>query len=110
MMMMSKAVNGASQKGKIDVHPENKVDRKELNPPSKPGNSPTFKKDGSSVEIHHEGQNKNGPFKEMNKNDHRGAGNDKVNHPNKSKPSQIDRKEFQKMKREYWKKEYPSKN
>ena len=60
---------------KIEISPENKIDRSLLNPPSKSGNAPTFKQDGTSVEIHHEGQNPNGPFKEMSKQDHRGRGN-----------------------------------
>jgi hypothetical protein len=61
----------------------------------------------TKVEIHHEGQKPNGPFKEMSKAEHRGKGNDKVNHPEKSTPSKIDRKEFQKARTAYWKKEYP---
>lgn len=48
-----------------------------------------------------------GPFREMHKTDHRGKGNDAVNHPNKSQPSQVDRKEFDKARREYWKEQYP---
>ena len=92
--------------GEIKINPENIISRKDLNPPTKPGNAPTFKKDGKSVEIHHEGQNPKGPFKEMHPNQHRGKGNDAINHPNKNKPSQLDRKEFNKAKKEYWKKEY----
>jgi len=42
----------------------------------------------------------------MHKEDHRGKGNDATNHPNKNKPSQIDRKDFNQAKKEYWKKEY----
>jgi hypothetical protein len=38
------------------------------------------------VEIHHEGQNPKGPFKEMHPNQHRGKGNDAINHSNKNKP------------------------
>jgi len=64
---------------------------------------------GKSVKIHHEGQNPKRPFKEMLPNQHRGKGNDAINHPNKNKPSQIDRKEFNKAKKEYWKKEYENK-
>lgn len=91
---------------KIDIPSESKIDRSILDPPTKPGNAPTFKKDNTPVEIHHEGQNPSGPFKEMHRKDHRGAGNDKVNHPNKNSPSSIDRKEFNKAKREYWRNEY----
>lgn len=77
-----------------------------MNPPSKPGNAPTFKKDNKAVEIHHEGQNPNGPFKEMSKQDHRGKGNYSKNHPDAGKASRIDRREFNNAKKEYWKKEY----
>ena len=65
----------------------NKINRKKLNPLTKPGNAPTFKKDGKPVEIHHEGQNPKGPFKEMHPNQHRGKGNDAINHSNKNKPN-----------------------
>ena len=99
----AKQVDKAKDKTlRIEISPENKIDRSLLNPPSKSGNAPTFKKDGTSVEIHHVGQNSNGPFKEMSKQDHRGIGNFKKNHPNLGQPSQIDRKEFEKAKKEYW--------
>jgi hypothetical protein len=91
----------------ITVEEANKIDRKLLKAPKKHGNAPTFKKDGTSVEIHHDGQKAEGPFIEMHKNDHRGKGNDAVNHPDKNKPSQIDRKEFNKARKEYWKQQYP---
>ena len=91
---------------KIEIPKEGKIDRELLNPPSKPGNAPTFKSDNKPVEIHHENQNPNGPFKEMHPNEHRGKGKDKVNHPNKNLPSNINRTEFNNAKREYWKNEY----
>ena len=109
IMTMSKAAKNIGSVGEIKIKSENKINRKSLNPPTKPGNAPTFKKDGKSVEIHHEGQNPKGPFKEMHPNQHRGKGNDAINHPNKNKPSQIDRKEFNKAKKEYWKNEYGNK-
>ena len=93
----------------INIPPEDKLDRNLLNPPVRHGNAPKFKRDGTSVEIHHEGQNREGPFKEMHWDEHRGKGNDKINHPNKSKPSRVDRDEFERAKRRYWKKEYPKK-
>lgn len=42
----------------------------------------------------------------MSKQDHRGIGNFKKNHPNLGQSNQIDRKEFEKAKKEYWEKEY----
>jgi RHS repeat-associated protein len=100
-----KKESGSSNPIKID--PKDKIAREKLNPPDKPGKAPTFKSDGTPVEIHHENQSATGPYKEMHWQDHRGAGNDKVNHPNKSKPSEVDRKEFNKAKVEYWRTEYP---
>ena len=42
----------------------------------------------------------------MSKQDYRGIGNFKKNHPNLGQSNQIDRKEFEKAKKEYWEKEY----
>ncbi|QOW10078.1 hypothetical protein Q73A0000_06790 [Kaistella flava (ex Peng et al. 2021)] len=93
----------------ITVPDENKVPRDSLNPPSKPGNAPTFKKDGKSVEIHHEGQNADGPFSEMHPNDHRGKGNYSKNHPKGQKPlTKGERIKFNNARQKYWKKEYPN--
>jgi hypothetical protein len=91
----------------IKIANENKIPRSELNPPEKSGNAPKFKKDGKSVEIHHEGQNPDGPYREMHPDDHRGAGNDKINHPNKSQPSKINRAKSAQQRKAYWKKEFP---
>ena len=91
---------------KITIEKIDKVKRTILNKPHKRGNAPTFKKDGSKVEIHHKGQNPDGPFKEIHWNEHRGKGNDITNHPNKSAPSKINRKEFKQQKKKYWEEEY----
>ena len=56
-------------------HPENQIDRNLLDKPAKRGNAFVFKDDGTPVEIHHENQGANGPYKEMHRNDHRGKGN-----------------------------------
>jgi RHS repeat-associated protein len=96
----------AGGKTSIKIEGFNKIDRKLLDAPSKSGNAPTFKSDGTKVEIHHEGQNPKGPFKEMHKTDHRGKGNDKINHPDKGSLSKVDRQKFQKDRRDYWKKEF----
>ncbi|MFW0740034.1 HNH/ENDO VII family nuclease [Flavobacterium sp. T12S277] len=93
---------------KIVIDDAKKVDRALLNEPKKPGSAPTFKKDGTSVEIHHEGQNAKGPFQEMHKNDHRVGENYGKNHPSGQKPlTKTERKEFNQARREYWKQEYP---
>jgi RHS repeat-associated protein len=91
---------------KIEISPANKVDRGLLNPSANPKNAPTFKSDGSPVEIHHEAQSPDGPFKEMHWQDHRGKGNYKTNHPNAGEPSSINRKEAQRQRQEYWRYEH----
>ena len=75
---------------KIEISAENKIDRSLLNPPSKPGNAPTFKNGNKPVEIHHEGQNPNEPFKEMSRHEHRGKGNYRKNHSNTGEMSKIE--------------------
>lgn len=93
---------------KIEISDANKINRDLLNPPSKPGNAPTFKKDGTPVEIHHDGQKRIGPFKEMHQKDHRMGDNYKKNHPDGQKPlTKEERKEFNNAKKDYWKSEYP---
>ena len=77
-----------------------------LNPPTKRGNAPAFKVDDTSVEIHHVGQNPDGPFIETHWQDHRGTGNDLVNHPYKFQPSQIDRMQWKNDVRKYWMSEW----
>jgi Domain of unknown function (DUF6443)/A nuclease of the HNH/ENDO VII superfamily with conserved LHH len=106
--VVDKIGDGFSDAFKINIDDANKIDRSLLNPPAKPGNAPTLKSDGSSIEIHHEGQNANGPFKEMTKSDHRLGDNYKVNHPSGQTPlTKEERKVFNKAKIEYWKFEYP---
>lgn len=61
------------------------------------------------VEIHHEGQNPQGPFKEMSRQEHRGKGNFKKNHSNLNKPSKIDRNEFKKQNKNIGRKNMDSK-
>ncbi len=94
---------------KLVISEVNKVDRSLLNAPNKPGNAPTFKSDGTKVEIHHIGQDPQGPYKEMHWSDHRGKGHYKENHP-KTNTSNIDRKSFNAQKKEYWKNEYKTNN
>ncbi|MGA6119343.1 HNH/ENDO VII family nuclease [Sphingobacterium anhuiense] len=97
-----------SQEPKIKIDEKDKIDRDLLNPPKKPGDAPTFKKDGTSAEIHHEGQNPDGPYKEMHKNDHRGGENYRKNHPAGQTPlTKEQRRQFNKDRPQYWKAEFP---
>ena len=103
----------AGKEGKaiiISIDDSNKIGKDLLNPPLKRGNAPTFKSDNTPVEIHHQGQNSDGPFKEMHKVNHRGKGNYKANHPEHTNKSNINRKQFDKARIEYWKYEYDNWN
>ena len=88
----------------ITIDPKDQIDRGLLNKPEKRGNAPTFKSDGTKVEVHHVGQNLDGPFQELHKEAHRGTGVDKINHPNKGVKSQMPRSKFNTQRRGYWKK------
>ena len=41
----------------------------------------------------------------MHKDKHRGKNNYKINHPSVNRPSRIDRREFARARKEYWRKE-----
>ena len=62
--------SGVSKKS-IVISPENQVDRNLLEKPAKRGNAFIFKDDKTPVEIHHMGQNNNGPYKEMHRSNNR---------------------------------------
>lgn len=87
----------------LHIKPENKVDRSLLDPPTKKGNAPTFKSDGTPVEIHHR---QDGELQEMHRYDHRGGEDFKKNHKHISDKSTVDRSKFNKDRRNYWKNEY----
>lgn len=63
---------------------------------------PPITKDGEEVELHHIGQKQNSPLAELTMEQHRGVGNDTILH-DKTKETEIDRNEFGKERREYWK-------
>jgi hypothetical protein len=67
------------------------------------GKAPTGK-DGHPVELHHEGQQADGELKAMTQTDHRRGGNFKKNHSNTGQQkSQINRAEFAKQRKQFWK-------
>jgi RHS repeat-associated protein len=108
-LALSKAKDGKAVPGghpEIVIDPSKKIDRTLLDAPTEKGAAPTFKSDGTKVEIHHIDQNPNGPFVEMHWFDHCGKDNDKINHPNKGQATKIDRRAFNKAKGDYWSKEY----
>lgn len=58
--------------------------------------------DGSTVEVHHNQQKPDGELIPMTKDEHRGPGNHKRNHPDRG-PSRINPKQRKKDTRDYWK-------
>jgi RHS repeat-associated protein len=81
----------------------------EIIPPTRRGNAPTSAQDGKPIEIHHEGQSADGPFREMHRTDHRGGDNYARNHQNTGQePSQIDRGQWNRDRRTYWEQEWDS--
>ena len=102
----SAAINGfvhlakdASHSGGTTTHentPENieKMDK---------GKAPTGN-DGHPVEVHHDGQQAEGELKAMTRTDHRLGDNFKKNHANTGQQkSQINRGEFAKQRKQFWK-------
>jgi hypothetical protein len=82
--------------GKYDNSPDNQQRMSQ-------GKAP-LDKDGKPVELHHEGQTQNGQLKEMTQEEHRGGDNFKKNHQNTGQePSQINRSEAAKARRQHWK-------
>jgi len=63
--------------------------------------------DGRGIEIHHIGQNPNGPFREMTMTDHRGPGNKGRNHPPGS-PGIDHGNDWKASTRQYWEREWDS--
>lgn len=57
---------------------------------------------GRPIELHHIGQKPDSPLAELTCSEHRSNGNDNVLH-NKQKESEINREDFDKERKEYWK-------
>lgn len=57
---------------------------------------------GRPIELHHIGQKQDSPLAELTSAEHRGNGNDNVLH-NKQKESEINREDFDKERKDYWK-------
>jgi len=65
---------------------------------------PPIGEDGHPVELHHQNQDPNGKLVPLTRTDHRSKGNYKKNHPKKG-PSEIDRNQHAKERKDYWKKQ-----
>ena len=63
---------------------------------------PPLDADGNPIELHHIGQKSDAPLAELTRGEHRGNGNDNVLH-DKLKESEINREDFGKERKEYWK-------
>lgn len=75
-------------------------------PPRKRGNAP-IGDDGHSVELHHPTQTPNDKVQEMTRTDHLGGDNYSKNHSNTGQqPSQIDRNQADRQRKEYWSKQW----
>lgn len=75
-------------------------------PPKKRGHAP-IGDDGHPVELHHKAQSPAGPVEEITRTDHRLGKNYQENHTNTGQAaSQIDRSEWRKQQRGYWKQEW----
>lgn len=69
----------------------------------KKGNAPRDP-EGRPIELHHDGQQADSQLVPLTRDEHRGGENFKKNHPNTGQePSKIDRKEFDRQRREFWK-------
>jgi RHS repeat-associated protein len=80
----------------------------EAAPPSARG-KPPIGSDGFPMELHHAGQEADSELIEMTRTEHRLGENFKKNHANTGQSeSEIDRAEFNKTRKEYWKKEWDS--
>lgn len=90
----------------ITIAEGDKIPSEGLNPPKKRGDAPTSKKTGEKVEIHHVGQTKGGPYKEMFEKEHRGPGKYKEHHDPK-KPSERE-KNWSNLVKKYWKEQWDS--
>ncbi len=89
-----------------DVPVEKVSDDKISAPPEKRGDAP-IGTDGHPIEIHHEGQDPNGPFTEKTRTDHRLGDNYKKNHENTGQePSRVDRKDFRRQTKNYWQRQW----
>ena len=74
--------------------------------PSRRGNAP-IGDDGRPIELHHTTQSPDGPIDEMTRADHGGGENFKKNHSNTGQdPSKIDRKQWNKDRKNYWEKQW----
>ena len=90
----------------ISKNMRERISDEELNAPLKRGDTPTSKKDGHPIEIHHNEQNPNGPFYEKTRTDHRLGKNYKGNHPNYNQKSKVNRSQFKYQQKKYWQNEW----
>ena len=80
----------------------------EAGPPPRRGRAP-IGDDGHPIELHHDGQRADSELKELTRTDHRLGENYEKNHSNTGQQSsEIDRTEFNKTRREYWKEQWDS--
>ena len=92
----------------ISENMEERVPNDEIEPPTERGRAPISKEDGYPIEIHHDEQNPDGPFREKIRTDHRLGDNYKKNHPHYGDKSKVDRSNFNRQRKKYWENEWDS--
>ena len=85
---------------------ERHVDDELLDPPAKRGNAPIERDTGKPIEIHHMGQDPDGPFVEMTVDEHRGPENNLTNHPIRNGSPVDHGSAWRREVRRYWTKEW----
>ena len=87
---------------KYEVEVKHLPDDELIAPPNR-GKAPISKVDGKPIELHHDGQTPDSTLKAMTQTDHRLGENFRNNHPNTGQaPSEIDRPEFAKIRKDVW--------
>jgi hypothetical protein len=86
-----------------------RIPNEDLKAPPPARGRPPVGDDGHPVELHHRGQNPDSQLVELTRTDHRLNGNFGKNHTNAGRaPSKIDRKDFDRFRSDYWRREWDS--
>jgi len=99
-------INVFAESNVIDIPDEDKIAIDQLIAPKKRGDAPTSIETGESIEIHHVGQKKGGPYEERHRREHRTEGSYKKYHDTKKKSER--EKNWSNIVKKYWQKEWDS--
>lgn len=95
-------INGKKCLVRSDLDMEQKDEFGRTNKERMENDNAPLTENGETVELHHIGQKQDSPLAELTTQEHRGKGNDTVLH-DKQKETEIDRGEFAKERKQYWK-------